>query len=151
MTDNKISLSGIDFKKVCEIKPDSDENDTILEYYPQSEYDNYSNLSLNKYGSGCFCRFKIPSGWKGKQGVYAVFVDTILKYVGECDNLENRFNNGYGIIHPRNCFEGGQSTNCRINKSIISEKKKGHNVVLYFFETDKRFDVEHYLNCLKNR
>ena len=30
-----------------------------------------------------------------------------------------RYNNGYGRISPRNCFQGGQSTNCRVNNLIF--------------------------------
>ncbi|MCZ7380219.1 MAG: GIY-YIG nuclease family protein [Candidatus Methanoperedens sp.] len=145
MVDEQVFLWGICLQKVCDIDPEIDERGKIIEYRPQSEYKNYSNLPLHTYGGGSFCRFKIPSAWLGKEGVYIIYVEDIPKYVGECDNLKKRFDMGYGNISPRNCFEGGQSTNCRINKEILSNKMKGSNVTLYFIETDRRFDIEHYL------
>lgn len=35
-------------------------------------------------------------------------------YIGETDNLEKQFRQGYGNISPRNCFKGGQSTNYKM-------------------------------------
>lgn len=145
MVDEQMSLWGICLQKVCDIEPEIDEMGKIIEYRPQSEYKNHSNLALHTYGGGSYCRFKIPSVWVGKEGVYVIYFEGIPKYVGECDNLKNRFDMGYGNISPRNCFQGGQSTNCRINKEILLNKNKGSNVTLYFTETDKRFDLEYYL------
>lgn len=144
-TDIQKYLWGFCLQKVCDIEPEVDKNGKIIEYSPQSQYKNYSGLPLHSYGSDSFCRFKIPSIWTGKEGVYVIYIDNIPKYVGECDNLMKRFNMGYGNISPRNCFEGGQSTNCRINKGILFNKKKGSRVALYFIETNRRFDIEYYL------
>ena len=52
---------------------------------------------------------------------------------------------GYGNISPRNCFEGGQSTNCRINSDILSLFKLKKSIQLYFLETKNRFKIEHEL------
>lgn len=139
---DEISVFQIRFQKVCEIEPDVDEDKKIKEYNPQSEYINCKNLPLHEFGDGSFCRFRIPSCWKGKAGVYLIYVDNTPKYVGECDDLEKRYNIGYGTISPRNCFLGGQTTNCRINKEILSNKKKGSKITLFFTETDRRFEME---------
>jgi len=72
-----------------------------------------------------------------------------IKYVGECDDLFKRYGMGYGNISPRNCFEGGQMTNCRINSDILSITKLNNSVDLYFFETNNRFKIEHEL--IKNQ
>ena len=45
-------------------------------------------------------------------------LDGDLRYVGECANLSARFNVGYGNISPKNCFSGGQETNCRLNNLL---------------------------------
>ncbi len=137
-----ISVFEIRFQKVCEIEPDVDEENKIKEYYPQSEYINSKNLPLHEFGEGSFCRFRIPSCWKGKAGVYLIYIDNTPKYVGECDDLEKRYNIGYGTISPRNCFLRGQTTNCRINKEILSNKKNGSKITLFFTETDRRFEME---------
>jgi hypothetical protein len=61
-----------------------------------------------------------------------ITVDDRPFYIGECENLSDRFNNGYGRISPRNCFNKGQSTNCRINRLILNEIEKGSRLDLWF-------------------
>lgn len=109
---------------------------------PQSRYVNTRNLPLHKYGAGPFCKFSVPPNAYGKTGVYAVLFDGVAKYVGECEDLGRRFNMGYGNISPRNCFEGGQQTNCRINHHVLMEGKKGSSAELFFHETEDRFRLE---------
>lgn len=132
------------FRFICEIEPITDEYGQIIEYSPSSEYKNKENKKLNKYGKGPFCKFTIPSNLNCS-GVYIIKVNDDIKYVGECDNLSKRFNMGYGQISPRNCFEGGQSTNCKINSFILKEVKAGSKVFLFFYETHDRFQIEREL------
>ena len=101
-------------------------------------------MKLHKYGDGSFCKFKIPNDYQ-KAGVYILNVDESPKYVGECQNLSTRFNSGYGNISPRNCYTGGQQTNCRINKLILDMIKKGNHIKLFFQETNDRFLLEDML------
>lgn len=70
-------------------------------------------------------------------------------YVGECKNLTARFNTGYGQISPRNCFVGGQETNCRINKLILSEAVQGHGVRLWFMQTAAYKTIEMELRSIR--
>ena len=49
---------------------------------------------------------------------------------------------GYGNISPRNCYTGGQSTNCKMNKAVMEYYEKGTPVDLYFYETDQYKQVE---------
>jgi len=130
-----------DFKFICEIKPVTDEHGRVIEYYPYMEYKNIDDKKLNKYGKGPFCKFQIPNGIN-KAGVYILKINDEVKYVGECENLSSRYNMGYGQISPRNCFVGGQSTNCKINSYILREVKNGSKVLLLFYETENRFEVE---------
>jgi hypothetical protein len=109
-----------DFKFICEIKPLINDRGQIMEYYPSTKYNNRANKKLNKYGKGPFCRFRIPN-IINSEGVYIIKVNNDILYVGECENLSHRFNLGYGQISPRNCFVGGQSTNCKINSYILQE------------------------------
>lgn len=95
---------------------------------PQSRYNNGKNLPVNRYGQGPFCKFRIPNG-QHYSGVYAVMVGRQVKYIGECENLSSRFNMGYGNISPRNCFRGGQETNCRLNNLICEVAKRGESIV----------------------
>jgi len=69
-------------------------------------------------------------------------VNNDVRYVGECQNLSARFNMGYGQISPRNCYEGGQRTNCRVNQLILKAVRTGYHVELLFHETSDRQAVE---------
>ena len=108
-----------------------------MEYSPVR--DSKKNLPLHKYGSGPFCRFKINPDIDGL-GVYCI-ADGNNKplYIGKCtgatSTLLKRFNQGYGSIQPRNCYKGGQSTNCRINQLVLDAVKKGKKLLLFFHKT----------------
>jgi hypothetical protein len=55
--------------------------------------------------------------------------------VGECANLSKRFNMGYGNISPKNCFKGGQETNCHLNNLLYAAILAGQRISLWFFQT----------------
>ena len=100
---------------------------------------------MNKYGKGPFCKFTINRKYSGKSGVYVISVNNEIQYVGECDDFFKRFGMGYGNISPRNCFEGGQLTNCRINSNILTLFKSNVIIQLYFLESYDRFKIEYEL------
>ena len=133
------------FSYICQILPETDPSGKVIEFLPQSRYENKRAIKLHKYGNGPFCKFTINRNFSKKTGVYVMKTKDTFQYVGECDDFFKRFGMGYGNISPRNCFEGGQPTNCRINSKILSSIKSGNPVSLYFFETDERFRVEHEL------
>ncbi|TDT44549.1 hypothetical protein DES49_0660 [Halospina denitrificans] len=136
-----LEIGGYDFKYICEIEPERNDDGTVRMLAPQDRYENTGYLTLNRYGAGPFCKFKIP--WNiSKCGVYALVVDEQIHYVGETENLSNRFNMGYGNISPRNCFAGGQETNCRINSLIFDKLSEGCRVTLWFHTTDEYKKVE---------
>lgn len=75
---------------------------------------------LNKYGDNKFCEFKIQDHLTDK-GIYCYIKNGEIKYIGRCtDNFKKRINQGYGKIHPKNCFKDGQATNCHLNSLINS-------------------------------
>ena len=103
---------------------------------PQNRYVNAATISLNKYGSGPFCSFKIARG-RRSAGLYIITSNDLPVYVGECINLEKHYNsNGYGGISPRNCYAGGQETNCRINNLILGDLKSMKQLALWFHEKE---------------
>lgn len=125
------------------IEPRKDIDGEIKEYFPQNLYDGKETSKLNPYGDGTFCKFSISTfDWTGVAGVYAFFSDDVLIYIGQAYDFAQRINQGYGNISPRNCYVGGQETNCRINQSILQELKSGHHVALYFFPTQNYDYVE---------
>ena len=75
---------------------------------------------LNPYGDLRYSIFSLAtSEFESATGVYAYFDDSILRYIGRCrDSMKKRVNQGYGKIHPKNCYLDGQATNCRVNALI---------------------------------
>ncbi|EGD46137.1 hypothetical protein Cpap_0431 [Ruminiclostridium papyrosolvens DSM 2782] len=137
-----LNIGGHKFQFVCNILPETDSRGVISELFPQDLYEKKDSVKLHKYGNGPFCKFKIPDCWLGRQGVYAILIDDNMVYIGECEDLLVRYNSGYGNISPRNCYIGGQSTNCKINSNILQEIKNGKVIKLFFYETSEMFAVE---------
>ena len=140
----ELKLGDYFFKWVCSIIPELDENGKPKEYMPQSGYNNVDDLPLNRYGKGSFCKFKIPNEIEAC-GVYALQVNDEVKYIGQCEDLSARWNMGYGNISPRNCFVGGQPTNCRLNNLILNALKANNHLNLFFYQTNDYYAVEREL------
>ena len=138
----EIEFRGYRFNKVFTLVLETDSGGSLLEFQPHHRYGKEGNL--NPYGTGPFCRFKIPSGYEGKEGVYLLVVDPPdeLVYIGKTEDLSKRFNHGYGNISPKNCYVGGQNTNCKVNNKILNVYGNGRRVVVFFHETDKHSAVE---------
>ena len=49
---------------------------------------------------------------------------------------------GYGNISPKNCFVGGQRTNCKMNKVVLQMYSENKKIDIYFFETKSYKTVE---------
>jgi hypothetical protein len=138
-----------EFKHVCDVEPARTADATLEQFMPQIRYRNARKLPLNKYGAGPFCKFKIPNRIH-VCGVYVLAVDAEVRYVGECENLSARFNAGYGNISPRNCFKGGQETNCRLNNLLYAAAHSGERVSLWFLQTGDYKAVEARLRSILN-
>ena len=70
--------------------------------------------------------------------------------MGEYANRSARFNAGYGNISPRNCFERGQVTNCRMNDLIYTAAQAGQRIALWFLKTVDYKSVEASLRSALN-
>jgi len=133
---------GFGFSFITVLEPERDKLGEIRVFMPQSKYRNTSGLPLNKYGEGPFCQFRISAALP-LRGVYAIAVDDDIAYIGQCENLSERFNErGYGTIHPRNCFRKGQSANCRINSHILRRARKRQRIELWFCRSDSPSPLE---------
>jgi len=137
-----MEFAGHRFEYVCQISPETDAHGRPREFMPQSRYANREGRPFHAYGAGPFCRFSIPSTWNGSGGVYIFLTDSVPKYVGRCDSLGKRVNQGYGLISPRNCYSRGQQTNCRINNLVLETVRRGTIVRLLFHETERRRELE---------
>ena len=79
---------------------------------------------LNPYGDGLFCHFRMANKVHKKlKGLYLYNCGPELAYIGRSfDPFSKRVDQGYGKIHPKNCFIDGQSTNCHLNGLIQSNR-----------------------------
>ena len=93
----------------------------------------------NRYAPGPFAYMSVPAA-PAAPGVYVLFVDDEVRYVGEGQDLAERFGPiGYGQIHPRNCHHDGQSTNCKLNSLTLKEAREGRSVEVWFrFSTERK-------------
>jgi hypothetical protein len=132
----RMKFDGCTFSLVCPIEPRRTSDGSVQEFMPQGRYKNAATARLNKYGGGPFCKFAIPTGFMCS-GVYALMSGPEVKYIGECQDLTARYNMGYGNISPRNCYIGGQETNCRLNNLILAEVKGGGALTLWFHQTSE--------------
>jgi hypothetical protein len=132
---------GYTFSLVCSLAPKVDEGGQVCQFVPQARYEKAATIPLHMHGKGPFCHFTIPHGWS-MPGVYVIARGVQSMYVGKCENLSARFNAGYGHISPKNCFQGGQPTNCKINARVLQEARAGNTLQLWFLPTTKRDWVE---------
>jgi len=82
--------------------------------------DSFYREFLNAHGDGEYCEFKLEdNNLKRLKGLCCFSVEGKLKYIGKStDSFAKRIDQGYGRIHPKNCYRDGQSTNCHLNGLI---------------------------------
>lgn len=139
-TTKTMMVYGYKFRFLQYLMPECDARGKIIKYYPQAEYNNKEYLPLLHHGHGAFCRFSIQAN--NCPGVYLWVVNSQIIYIGETEGLQRRFNMGYGRISPRNCYVGGQSTNCKMNKAVLTLYEQGKIVSLFFYNTEDYKRVE---------
>jgi hypothetical protein len=128
-------FAGMTFQRVGAINPERDASGSVRESMPQSRYAKADTTPLNPNGAGPFCRFSVAQGTHAP-GVYVLTLDGAPVYAGKCENLARRWGGmGYGAISPKNCFVGGQSTNCKINNRILRHAQAGASLELWFYRT----------------
>lgn len=117
---------------------------------PQSRYDKSDDTPVHQYGWGPFCKFYADTtDYQGESGVYIFTVNYQIVYVGETVDIHRRIQAGYSNISPKNCFEGGQHTNCRINNAILEAIRNQEQIALWALVTKDRKQQEAELinNC----
>lgn len=137
-------INGRRFTRVAPIEPECEVDGTPRKFMPQSRYAKADTTPLNRHGAGPFCRFKLKSLCQ-TAGVYVLTIDDEVKYVGRARNFAERWGSrGYGTISPRNCYQDGQPTNCKINNRILRTKLEGARIDLWFHPTEQieRTEVE---------
>ena len=73
--------------------------------------------------------------------LYCFTVNGQLKYIGRStDSFAKRIDQGYGKIHPKNCFRDGQSTNCHLN-GLIAQVPRGLQLHVHPIVDDARIEL----------
>ena len=140
-----IELLGQPFVCVARIQPETGEDGTPWTDMPQKRYAKAAQKRLNRHGAGPFCRFDV-SGLPDASGIYAVTLNRRPVYVGIGKSLKQRWGpQGYGRISPRNCYVGGQSTNCKVNHAILQGVQHKQAVDLWIHEMEEPRTLERQL------
>ena len=136
-------LLGQPFIWVANIRPEARKDGTLWTDMPQERYAEATQARLNRHGTGPFCRFDVR-GLPDTPGIYAVTLDGRLTYVGiTIKSLKQRWGpQGYARISPRNCYKGGQSTNCKVNHAILQAALQKRTVELWIREMDEPRTLE---------
>lgn len=114
-------------------------------YSPHERFANPKGLPLHSYGRGPFVRLRLPPLAKAA-GLYAITVEGEVAYVGIAVNIFERWGRrGYSVIDPRNCFRGGQATNCHINGRLAGVLAAGRDVRLWVHENPEPRPIERVL------
>lgn len=92
----------------------------------KSNGDRFYLKFLNKHGDMEYEIFYIDdTRYITKRGLYLYSIGEDIKYFGRClDSFKKRINQGYGKIHPKNCYIDGQSTNCHLNYLITKNREE---------------------------
>lgn len=130
-----MNLEGYEFSFASSIDAARDEAGRLLNYTAHERFANPKGLRLNAYGAGPFVHLKLDVLPK-TPGVYVVAEHERTLYVGRAASLSERWGRrGYSVIDPRNCFVGGQSTNCRVNGLVAGRLAAGASLDLWIHET----------------
>ena len=139
-------LLGQIFIWAANIRPKTRKDGTLWTDMPQARYAEAAQTRLNRHGAGPFCSFDVR-GLPDTPGIYAVTLNGILTYVGiATKSLKQRWGpQGYARISPRNCYVGGQSTNCKLNRAILEAAQQKRTVELWIREMDEPRTLEEQL------
>lgn len=112
---------------------------------PQDRFTNRNGYTLSPTHDVYYCSFRVSA--PKKPGIYRIFVDETLVYIGRAANLHNRLSTQYGNVSPRHPFSGGQLQKCRTNAKINEALCREANVVVTWEVCDDFVDRERALLC----
>ncbi|MBX7134276.1 MAG: hypothetical protein K1X67_16505 [Fimbriimonadaceae bacterium] len=145
MANPSLDVCGYAFDFVCDLVPERDTTGRIIEFV----YELPAGVRGNRYADGPFCTLRVPG--PPSPGIYCLTLNGRVVYVGQARDFAKRWGPvGYGHIHARNCHSDGQSTNCKINATVLAYAKAGTPLSLWFHATRDLNEVEnHLLNALR--
>jgi hypothetical protein len=138
-------IGGEGFRHAGRLDALRDASGAVRVVMPQAQYAKAATTRLNPHGVGPFCDLVVPR-LPHEPGVYGVTIAGSLVYVGIAVDLTDRWGpRGYSRIHPRNCFVGGQSTNCKVNAALTGALQAGRGCDLWIHITDRARAIEERL------
>jgi len=143
-----IILDGLEYVYICDININKNGNALSTRRWmglrPRA-------FDISTHDNDEFCSFRIPSllHWERHRvcGVYAICQTSprlTVYYIGETDNLSNRFNMAYGRIFKK-YFNLHAA---KINKKIYEKIEAGNLLQIYFYnvpDKTERKEEEEYL------
>ena len=142
-----IDLGGRSFDYICDININKNGNALRKNSYVGQKAFTYD---ISTHDNDEFCRFMIPPLWEWSlqklSGIYIIVhtpTETVF-YVGETNNLVQRFNGrwGYGQVSQRR----KSPHSAKINKKIYAEIEAGNLLQIYFHSNvpvkSKRIEIE---------
>jgi hypothetical protein len=127
-------ICGYQFRLVATLKPERDDCGKLREYNPRDKYGRHLS-------DAPFCKFVFPDAFH-ISGVYGIYVDDRIVYIGETNRLSRRFGPGeYGEIVAPDPVDS-QTTNRRVNHGILEAARVGSRVNVWFHQTAERHNVE---------
>lgn len=111
-------------------------------FHLKTNADRFYLKFLNKYGDRKYSYFYIDDKkYLNRKGIYIYTNEEELLYIGRCrDSFNKRINQGYGRIHPKNCYIDGQATNCHLN-SLVTENNQATRLFVYVMEDSHLIEV----------
>lgn len=145
MANPRMNIGDYEFDFVCDLLPERDRDGRLIEYVHELP----AGVRGNRYAAGPFCTFQVPG--QSVPGIYCLLLEGRVVYAGQARDFAKRWGPiGYGHIHARNCHSDGQSTNCKINATVLAYAKAGTPLSLWFHATPDLNEVEsHLLSALR--
>jgi hypothetical protein len=143
-------LAEYNFERASTIDAERSDNGSLLTYTAYERFENPKSLRLHGYGAGPFVRLRLAALPTGA-GVYVVMDGEDIAYVGLAANISARWGRrNYAVIDPRNCYVGGQSTNCRLNNLVYQALTQGQELTLWTHLVQNPRPVEaELIRCLR--
>lgn len=149
LKNNKTLQETLNHKRYMKLKSESYEKYLEFLDWPLGKFlyhlklncDQFYKQFLNRYGDLTYSNFVISDNTCfSLKGIYAYSAGDELKYIGRCrDSMKKRINQGYGKIHPKNCYLDGQATNCHLN-ALITEAKS--EICLWLKSMEDNAEIE---------
>ncbi len=133
-TGRLLEFGEVPFAYVVDVVPDPSPGGEPIVYEAHTRYENPFGRALLPAGQGPFCRFRDPS-LPHSPGVMLLTVDGVPAYVADVPNLNQAINLRFGLISPRQCYEGGDGQACLVNGSVLRATQVGQVVSLWFRAT----------------